>query len=72
VSKILEGTDLVRDPGWDIFSSLCNSTNSLCWQLDRQVGLYIDRCVAKTLDRRLCTGRSQEAVVIFVFVWRLS
>jgi hypothetical protein len=24
-------------------------------------------CGSKTLDRRLCTGRSQEAVIIFLF-----
>ena len=37
VSRILESTDLVRDPNWDIFTTLCNASTSPCWQLDRQV-----------------------------------
>ncbi len=43
-----------------------------CWR--ENLGPYLngaDRCIwglgAKSLDRRPCTGRSQEAVVIFIF-----
>jgi hypothetical protein len=31
------------------------------------VGQLVTRTKPKTLDRRLCTGRSEEAVVIFLF-----
>jgi hypothetical protein len=63
VSAILEGADLVKDPFWDIFSMLCNSS-SPCWQIDRQ-GFKLDNLAVDAT--KAVTGLSQCRSGLFRF-----